>query len=135
MRYDYTCMKGFEQHIITRRDPVRLLYKRILIVLCVALLVVLAQSVWSMYGKSAETAEARAAAEAHLLELQERKRVLETTVADLKSDRGVEAQLREQYALGNSGEGLVIVVGDTPKPQKQAQGFSAFTWLRSIWPW
>lgn len=135
MRYDCTCMKGFEQHIITKRDPVRLLYRRMLIVFCLVLLVVLVRSVWNMYGKSAETAQARMAAEVRLEELQGRKRVLETTIADLRSDRGVETQLRERYALGSEGEGLVIVVDDAPKPQKPRQEFPPLTWLKSIWPW
>lgn len=136
MRYDCTCMKGFEQHIIKRRDPVRLLYRRLFIVLAFLLLAVLVRSVWNMYGKSAETAAARTAAEMRLEELDERKRVLEASIADMRSDRGVEAKLREQYAIGNEGEGLVIIIEDNRKqPQKESHFLPALSWLRSIWPW
>lgn len=88
-----------------------------------------------MYGKSAETATARAAAEMRLEELNERKRVLEASIADMRSDRGVEAQLREQYALGKEGEGLVIVVEDAQKAPVPKSGFPTLSWLWSVWPW
>ena len=117
-----------------RRDPLRLFGRRILMLALLVLAVVRSIGVWGVYQKERESRSLRADSEAQLADLKSRKAQLETDIAKLKTDRGMEAALREQYQLAKSGEGLIVIV-DPPTPQPIATTSTMMQWFQKSLSW
>ncbi len=114
----------------------RLMGKRALIL---GLLVVVAMAGWSVrgaYGKASESAAQKDEAEAQYADLQKRESQLSANIAKLKTERGKEEELRQQYALAAQGEKMIVIV-DAPKstsaPATSTRPSNWFTRLFSWW--
>lgn len=103
-------MREFEQ----RRHPARLLGKRLVTALLFLMLVLAMKGAWGVHEKKKETDRLRADAEAKMHELGERSAALGETVAKLKTEEGIEAELRRQFEAGKEGEGVIIVMDGEP---------------------
>jgi cell division protein FtsB len=102
----------------------------------VALLVLVAAAipgVWNVYGKERESRELRTQAEIQAEHLSAQQAQLETDIARLQTERGKEAALREQYAIGKKGEGLIIIV-DPPKAIPVEATSTVRQWVRKFLP-
>lgn len=104
-------MATFQQ----RKDPLRLMWRRILAVVLLVLIAIALRGVWGVYKKAQDSRELKVEAEATLSDLKSREKELRADIANLKSDRGVEAELRERYDLAKEGESVVVIV-DPPAP-------------------
>lgn len=76
---------------------------------------VLAWAVWGIAHKEAIARSAVAARERELATLKERAAVLEANLAELKTDRGQEATLRQNHGVARPGEEVIIVVPSEEK--------------------
>ncbi len=103
-------MREFEQ----RRHPARLLGKRLITVVLFIALLLAVKGAWGVYDKKQETDRLRTEAEAKMSELSERSEALSETVAKLKTEEGIEAELRRQFEVGKEGEGVIIVMDGEP---------------------
>ena len=92
------------------RDTGKLLLKRLRLAGLLALLVVASAGVWNVFAKERESAELRSQSEEVRNELLAREGALKRDLGDLKTDRGMEQALREQYALASRGEEMIIIV-------------------------
>lgn len=116
-------MATFQQ----RRDPMRLMWRRVLAVVLLVILAIAVRGVWGVYKKSQESRELKIEAEATLSDLQTREKELRADIANLKSDRGVEAELRERYDLAKEGESVVVIVDPpAPPPEPKPTTFQRF---------
>lgn len=79
-------------------------------VLLLALIIFGAAGVWSAYGKERESASLRLQSQAALRDLTLQEAQLRQNIVTLQSARGKEAALREQYAVGQKGEQLIVIV-------------------------
>ena len=91
-------------------DPVRLSTRRLLTLGLFALVIFGAAGVWSAYNKERESASLRMESQSALADLTQQQAQLQQSITDLQSERGQEAALRQQYAVGERGEGLIIIV-------------------------
>lgn len=98
------------RHDWQRTDPIRLLWRRLLILALFALLVLAAWALWGVWGKKQESLAMREAAERHLSDMQGQYDALEAKVDGLKTTRGQEGVLRDTYDVGKPGEGLIVIV-------------------------
>lgn len=103
---------------VQRKDPVRLMRRRILIVLLLLLVAAAMRGVWGVYQKERESRALRQEAEAQLAEIEKRENALRADIATLKSDRGVERVLREEYEMAERGEGVIVIVESTEPPSE-----------------
>lgn len=101
----------------------------VIILLCLFLLV-FAWGVVGFMGKMSATRENRKLAENKLAELQTEKARLSLDIANLKTERGVEENIREKFGLGKEGEDLIVVVDDQTKPVEAPVEKS---WFASFW--
>ncbi len=111
----------------------RLMWRRLIAVLLLVLIAIALRGVWGVYKKSQESRILKTEAEATLRDLKSREQELRTDIASLKSDRGVEAELRERYDLAREGESVVVIVDPpAPPPDPQPTPFQRF---KSMFSW
>lgn len=110
-----------------RRDPLRLMWRRVIAVLLLLLVALALRGAWGVYEKSKDARVLKTEAQAKLVELQKRELELRADIADLRSDRGVEAELRERYDLAAEGEGVVVIIDPPATPaEPQPTRFERF---------
>ena len=98
------------------------------------LIAVSVSGVWGVYNKERESAELRAQVERERADLIARQALLESDLNSLKTDRGIEEALREQYALAESGERLIVIV-DPQGPASVEATSTVREWLRKFFWW
>lgn len=117
-----------------RRDPLKLLRKRALILLLLILVAAAIPSVWDVYKKEWESRALRVEAESMHADLTKRRSQLETDLSALRTDRGMEAAIRMQYQLARSGEKLIVIV--EPPVLKAAQNKQPIMeWFNRLFRW
>ena len=118
-----------------RRDPLRLMGKRLLLVFLFLLVAVAISGVWKAYRKEQESLSLRREAEIQLADITKRKLQLEGDITKLNTPRGMEDALREQYLLAKSGENLIIIV-DSPTPAPIEATSSVMEWFqKTLFRW
>ena len=116
------------------RNPLKLFGKRLALLLLLTLVIVAISGVWGVYKKERESRALRAEAETRLTDLASRKAQLEADIAKLKTPRGMEEVLREQYRLAKSGEGLIVIV-DPPTPVPTEATSTMMEWFQKTLSW
>jgi cell division protein FtsB len=76
------------------------------------MILVFAWSICGLIGRMQETIKNKKVAEEKIQELQKEKDQLTTNINQLKTDQGVEENIREKFGLVKDGEGMVVVVDD-----------------------
>ena len=118
----------------TRRNPLRLIGKRLLLILLLALVIVAISGVWKAYLKKQESLSLRKEAEVQLADLSKRKAQLEADITKLNTPRGMEEALREQYGLAKSGENVIIIV-DSSAPAPVPETSPVMEWFQKTLSW
>lgn len=114
-------MQDFQKRRGYRPQLVRMALGAFGVVLLFVVAYFAVRGAWHMYGKFTQAAAAHEAGEARLVQLrQEHDRAVQR-VEELRTDRGVEAELRERYGLSRPGEGEIVVV----RPPADAAGAAA----------
>ena len=90
-----------------RRRMVLLLWRRVRIIGLALLLILALSALWGVFQKERESAGLRADSEQALSDMTTQKSKLQSDIAKLQSERGKEETLRDQYAVGKPGEGLM----------------------------
>src|SRR3989338_6900838 len=117
-----------------RQNAVRLFLRRLGMLALLGLIAVSISGVWGVYKKERESAELRAQVERERADLTARRALLESDLNSLKTDRGIEEALREQYALAESGERLIVIV-DREAPASVEATSTVREWLRKFFWW
>lgn len=116
-------MRSFEG----RRDPMRLMWRRLAAIILLLLIALAVRGVWGVFKKSQESAELRQKAEAELSDLKVREGELRADISSLKTDRGIEEELRQRYDLSHSDEGVIVIVDPpAPPPEPRQTTFQKF---------
>jgi len=68
------------------------------------------------------------------LDLDKRRTQLETDITKLKTSRGMEETLREQYGLAKSGEHVIVIV-DSPTPAPVPETSPVMEWFQKTLSW
>lgn len=93
-----------------RRRARRLFYSKTTIFVLLVILVILARSAWGMYEKNQLASYHREKSEEELLELKNRVENLSANVSRLKTDRGVEEEIRKNFSVSKDGEYVITVI-------------------------
>lgn len=118
-----------------RRDVGRTTLKRLRLLGMAGLVVVAAFGVWNVYGKQQESMALRAQAESERNDLAARESQLRGDLEKLKTDRGMEEALREQYALAGKGEGLIMIVDQRASSTESASAAPSENWFQGLFSW
>jgi|SRR3989344_4846727 len=117
-----------------RQSAVRLFLRRLGLLALLVVVFGAASSVWGVYQKERESKKLRAQAETERADLLERQGRLESDIATLRTDRGLEEALREQYALAERGEQLIVIV-DPPTAEPIHATSTVQQWLSNLFWW
>jgi len=85
-------------------------------VVLLAILAVMGSGLWEIYQKEREARALRDEARVQLADLEERENELRADIASLRTERGMEAELRRQFGLAAEGEELIVIV-EPPEPE------------------
>ena len=117
-----------------RNDPIRILGRRILLILLAMLVVSALWALWDIFRKNMEATQLRAEAEGRLADLESQQAKLEADIEELETNRGMEAALRQQYAVAGAGEGLIIIVESDKTSTRQASS-TPLGWIAKLFHW
>ncbi len=118
-------MKSFQQ----KKNFGHILQSRPVLVFLIVLIVFFAWGVWGLLGKMRTAIENKKLVENKVAELQKEKDKLSIDIAKLKTDSGVEENIRQKFGLVKEGEDMIIVVDDQNKPiteEVKKNGFFSF---------
>lgn len=118
-----------------RADPVRLLWRRVFLLALVVAVLLAASGVWKIYTRERESAALNRESQTRLADLFTRQDQLQKDIANLNTDRGKEAALREQYQMGRQGEGLIIIVNPATPVVPHAASSPITDWFKKFLPW
>jgi cell division protein FtsB len=124
-------MRGFRQQ---GQNMLKVFGYRIFTVFILLILFFLIRGGWDVYQKYRETYINKVNSEAKLNELIDRKHQLQAEVLTLKSNRGLEEEIRQQFEVAREGEGLIIIV-DRPVVDNDEDKQNLRSWWRPLWPW
>jgi len=93
-----------------KRKIKRFFYSRVVLVCLLILIFLLLKMVWSVYEKQALTKDNLAKTAASFEGLQAREKMLSSSIDKLKTDSGIEQEIREKYGLVKLGEEVIVVV-------------------------
>lgn len=99
-----------------RKDPTRLLWRRIGLFALFVLVCFAGWSVWGAWQKDQTSEALKEQSQAQLVGLSAQDQTLQQNIAQLQSDRGKEAALREEYSVGEQGENMIVIVDATSTP-------------------
>ena len=88
----------------------QIVYSRPTLVLLAVLLVVTLNSTWKMYEKASLAREQKNRLENELESLKTRELDLQAKIANLKTERGLEEEIRGRFSVAKNGESVVVVV-------------------------
>ncbi len=93
-----------------KRKIKRFFYSPVVLVCLLILILFLLKMVWSVYEKQALTKDNLAKTAASFEGLQAREKMLSLSIDKLKTDSGIEQEIREKYGLVKPGEEVIVIV-------------------------
>lgn len=89
-------------------------------------------SAWSLLGflrKMETTSENQKIANNKVVELRQQKEEFSTEIERLKTESGVEENIRERFPVAKEGEGVIVIIEDKEElkaVEKPSEGFFSF---------
>lgn len=101
-------MRNFQE----KKRLKNILESRLVLIFLFIVLVFFAWGVIRLIAKLRETSKNRENAFLKVAELKKTKEHLSAEIGNLKTDKGLEENIREKFGLAKEGEGLIVVVDD-----------------------
>lgn len=108
----------------TKKDRLR---EYVIAALLALIIIWLLSLIWSIARKEEIARGTVKETQAELSQTKEREAVLEANLAELNTDRGQEASLRQTFGVAKPGEEVIIVV-----PEKEVSAPPELPWWRKV---
>ena len=82
-------------------------------------IIVFSFSIFSFMNKMEETVKNKKIIEDKIAELEKSKEKLNSDIAKLRTESGIEENIREKFGLAKEGENMILIVDDKNSPQTQ----------------
>ena len=86
------------------------IYSPWVFIILLVITVVLIKGAWGVFFKQQESAQNLDKVRAELAKAEQREAELETHVSYLKTEEGIEEEIRDKYSVARPGEELVLIV-------------------------
>jgi cell division protein FtsB len=113
--------------MLSKKGKKKFLYSAPVVILVVIISFGLLHTTISVYGKMKVSKEKRNLAEAELQELSRRYDSLDSKVAYLETEKGLEDAVRIKYNVVKEGEEVFVIIDDDVEPEIVADKPSAWT--------
>ena len=114
---------------------VKIFMRRVTIGVLLFVVIFMILNVWDVYEKDRESLSLRNDAQSQLADLSTQQNELNTRIADLESNRGKEAALRDQYSVGSPGEHEIVIEEPSAPAPQQATTTPLRAWLQAAFSW
>lgn len=104
-----------------RKKIRKILYSKVTLVVLFIILIVASRGAYQIYGKAARARIEREEALSALAEMKIHTTELTENIARLKSDRGIEEEIRQRFTVARPGEEVVVVVDENDKKSKDSE--------------
>ena len=104
----YHIMRNFQE----KRTFRHILQSRPFLVLLSVILLIFAWKIFGLWGRMQETAQNRKLLEDKITALKQQKEKLSLDINTLKTDKGVEENIRDKFGLVKAGEGMIVIVNE-----------------------
>lgn len=101
-----------------RKKLRKILYSKVSLLILFGLLFVAGRGVWRIQEKVSVARAERDLAERSFADMQSRTEELQASLARLKSERGIEEEIRQKFTVALPGEEVVVVVDESAKKGK-----------------
>lgn len=71
------------------------------------------RSVWNLYQKDRQAREDLAGTDAELARLESQQAGLANAIAEMKTESGLDKEIRDKFQVAKKGEEMVVIVGGT----------------------
>jgi cell division protein FtsB len=109
--------------------------RRLMLVGLFILVIIAASGVWNIFQKDQQSIVLKRQAQAQLADLSTQQDQLNASIAELETERGKEAALRQQYSVGDPGEGMVMIVEPATSAPAVATSTSFQKWVHNTFSW
>lgn len=99
----------------------KFIFSKTAFVLSLIALIIVARATWSVSSKARSTKANLAEAESELVELAEREKRLEEDITYLKTEQGIEAEIRDKYNVARAGENVIVLVDSEESETKEIE--------------
>ena len=114
----------------------KFLYSPITLFVLTLILLVLLKALWGVYQKERMSSEYLAKEQIELEKAGERQKTLEKSVEYLKTDKGVEAEIRSKFRMVKEGEMVAVIIDEDKKSvEKPATTTTPIGFWQSIFNW
>jgi len=123
-------MRNFQE----KRKSKRLVESKPVLVLLCILLLFFAWNVFGLIGRVRETIKNKKMAQDKVENLQKQKDELLYNTNQLKTDKGIEENIREKFGFAKEGEGMVVVTDDKNVVEENTgnQSSSFFSFIKNL---
>lgn len=115
-----------------RKKIRKILYSKMSLAVLAVLLFAVGRGAWSIHQKAGIAQAERDIAAHSLSELESRNTELQASLARLKSDRGIEEEVRQKYTVARPGEDVVVVVDEKAKKSENGETSTGESWWQNI---
>lgn len=88
------------------------MYHRVTLVILAILVLLAIRSTWSVYQKMTESSDQRRVVEQKSAELSAHDKELRGEIASIKTEQGLEQEIRSKFSVSKENENVVIVLDD-----------------------
>lgn len=97
-----------------------------------SLLIILGNSTRKVYNKNKDAEKALVRMEQEIQELNDRKQELKNAQERLKTQEGIEYEIRKKFSVARAGEQVAIIVDDTSTSTNSAQTPSSWQKIKDF---
>ncbi|MEK7460146.1 MAG: hypothetical protein AAB628_01200 [Patescibacteria group bacterium] len=110
----------------------QIIYSKASIAVLLVFSVLIAHGAWKVHEKAIIAKAESGEAERTLSEMENRSKELEASLVRLKTDRGIEEEVRQKFAVARPGEEVVVIVDENSKKSKNGEALEEKSFWDSI---
>ncbi|MGB8816274.1 MAG: septum formation initiator family protein [Minisyncoccia bacterium] len=119
-----------------KRKIKSVMYSKVTLFILLIIFIFLAKGAWGIYIKAQSSRNSLAETNKEYTDLETRENMLTGNIARLKTEEGIEAEIRSKYSVAKSGEVSIVIVDkdatNTTNKGGSGSGFwgSFLNWLK-----
>lgn len=117
------------QHFRKKQQFKRRLYSKLVLILLFVALLFVAHGTWGIFQKARQSKQLLERAQAEKAELAEKQAAIEYRIDRMKTQTGIEEEIRSKFDVAREGEQLIVIVENEEEveiEEEESKGISGF---------